>query len=336
MKAMILAAGLGTRLRPLTDTTPKPLLPVAGTPMIVWNLLLLKRHGIRDVIINLHHLGTMISQALGDGSALGMRILYSHEPVILGTGGGIKQAEAHFNGEPVLILNGDTLFELDLGALRTFHRERHAAATLVLRKDPEAARWGLVEVTDRGEVVRITGRGRGFCSGGDMETVAAVTSGAVAAERARAVCREVWVGDLQQIAPAQRFFDKALAVTVGDPFGVSGEADEFSRCHLRVKRHHLGQDLFDDAERARLDQRGAEHRLQGLDLHRQRRLADRALLRRAPEMAMPRQSGEIAELPQRDAHGIGLPYRDRLSTEVGPIGRSRQGPSRPNTAAHRG
>ncbi len=159
MKAMILAAGLGTRLRPLTDTTPKPLLPVAGTPMIVWNLLLLRRHGIRDVIINLHHLGTMISQALGDGSALGMRILYSHEPVILGTGGGIKQAEAHFNGEPVLILNGDTLFELDLGALMTFHRERQAAATLVLRKDPEAARWGLVEVTDRAEVVRITGRG---------------------------------------------------------------------------------------------------------------------------------------------------------------------------------
>jgi len=157
---MILAAGLGTRLRPLTDSTPKPLLPVSGTPMIVWNLLLLKRHGIRDVIINLHHLGTMISQALGDGRTLGMRIVYSHEPVILGTGGGIKQAEPYFHGEPILVLNGDTLFELDLDALMAFHREREAAATLVLRKDPEAARWGLVEVTDRAEVVRITGRGR--------------------------------------------------------------------------------------------------------------------------------------------------------------------------------
>ena len=62
MKAMILAAGLGTRLRPLTDVTPKPLLPVAGTPMIVWNLLLLKRHGIREVVINLHHLGAMTPQ----------------------------------------------------------------------------------------------------------------------------------------------------------------------------------------------------------------------------------------------------------------------------------
>ena len=85
MKAMIVAAGLGTRLRPLTDTT-ETTLPVAGTPMIVWNLLLEEaRH--RDVVINLHHLGSMISQALGDGRALGMRIVYSHEPVILGTGG---------------------------------------------------------------------------------------------------------------------------------------------------------------------------------------------------------------------------------------------------------
>ena len=160
MKAMILAAGFGTRLRPLTDATPKPLLPVAGTPMIVWNLLLLKRHGILDVVINLHHLGAMIEQALGNGARFGMRITYSHEPVILGTGGGIKQAERSFGGEPVLVLNGDTLFELDLRALIAFHQERDAAATMVLRHDPEAARWGLVEVTDQAQVMQITGRGR--------------------------------------------------------------------------------------------------------------------------------------------------------------------------------
>lgn len=159
MKAMILAAGLGTRLRPLTNTIPKPLLPVAGTPLIVWNLLLLKRHGFHDVIINLHHLGPMIQQALGDGSKFGLRIIYSPEPVILGTGGGIKQAEPHFSGEPVLVMNGDTLFDLDLSALCAFHRERRAAATLVLRQDVEAARWGLVEVTAEHRIVRITGRG---------------------------------------------------------------------------------------------------------------------------------------------------------------------------------
>jgi NDP-sugar pyrophosphorylase family protein len=159
MKAMILAAGLGTRLRPLTNSIPKPLLPIGGTPLIVWNLLLLKRHGFRHVIINLHHLGPMIEQALGTGSQFGMRIMYSHEPVILGTGGGIKQAEPHFSGEPVLVLNGDTLAELDLEALCDFHRARKAAATLVLREDSEAARWGLVEVGDKGHILRIAGKG---------------------------------------------------------------------------------------------------------------------------------------------------------------------------------
>lgn len=160
MKAMILAAGLGTRLRPLTNTIPKPLLPIAGTPLIVWNLLLLKRHGFHDVIINLHHLGPMIEQALGNGAKYGLRIYYSHEPVILGTGGAIKQAEPNFSGEPVLVLNGDTLFDLDLEALCAYHQRRQAAATLVLRSDPEAARWGVVEVDADDRIVRITGRGR--------------------------------------------------------------------------------------------------------------------------------------------------------------------------------
>ncbi|MBH0208347.1 MAG: NDP-sugar synthase, partial [Nitrospira sp.] len=158
-KAMILAAGLGTRLRPLTNTIPKPLLPIAGTPLIVWNLLLLKRHGFHQVVINLHYLGPMIEQALGDGSKFGMRIIYSHEPVILGTGGGIKKAEPYFSGEPVLILNADTLVELDLEALWDFHRSRGAVATLVLREDPEADRWGVVEVGEQDRILRITGRG---------------------------------------------------------------------------------------------------------------------------------------------------------------------------------
>ena len=160
MKAMILAAGLGTRLRPLTNTIPKPLLPIAGTPLIVWNLLLLKRHGFYDVVINLHHLGPMIEQALGNGSRYGLRIIYSREPVILGTGGGLKQAESNFSGEPVLVLNGDTLFDLDLEDLCAFHLERKAAATLVLRSDADAARWGLIEVGSDDRIVRITGRGK--------------------------------------------------------------------------------------------------------------------------------------------------------------------------------
>jgi len=160
MRAMILAAGLGTRLRPLTDTLPKPLLPIAGHPLIVWNLLLLRRHGVTDVIINLHHLGHLIEEALGDGSPFNMRIAYSKEPMLLGTGGGLKQVEPFFNGEPFFVLNGDTLFDLDLGAMAVAHRRSRAVATMALRADPDPDRWGAVEVDARQYVIRINGRGR--------------------------------------------------------------------------------------------------------------------------------------------------------------------------------
>jgi NDP-sugar pyrophosphorylase family protein len=156
---MILAAGLGTRLRPLTNTLPKPLLPVAGTPLIVWNLMLLRKHGIMDAIINLHHLGHLIEKELGDGSQFGMHLSYSHEPVILGTGGGIKHALDYFHGEPFFVLNGDTLIDINLSLLLAFHRERTALATMVVRDDAEVDRWGAVELDKDQRVLRINGRG---------------------------------------------------------------------------------------------------------------------------------------------------------------------------------
>lgn len=159
MRAMILAAGLGTRLRPLTNTIPKPLLPVGGTPLIVWNLLLLRRHGIHDVMINVHHLGSQIEKELGDGRTLDMRISYSRESILLGTGGGLKQAEAFFQGEAFLVLNGDTLFELDLGHLIRFHEREDPLATMVVREDPDAERWGAVELDGEQRIIRINGRG---------------------------------------------------------------------------------------------------------------------------------------------------------------------------------
>ncbi len=174
MKAMILAAGLGTRLRPLTETLPKPLLPIAGRPLIVWNLLLLRRHGITDVIINLHHLGHLIEQALGDGSRWRMTIAYSKEPVLLGTGGGLKQAEPFFGGEPFVVLNGDTLVDLDLGELAAVHRQSRALATMALREDPEPERWGAVELDAARHVLRINGRGRETGKPGDKRMFAGV------------------------------------------------------------------------------------------------------------------------------------------------------------------
>lgn len=159
MKAMILAAGLGTRLRPLTDTIPKPLLPLGDMPIVLWNLLLLRANGIREVILNVHYLGSMIEEALGDGSRWDMRIAYSHEPELLGTGGGLKAAEWFFERQPFLVMNGDTLIDLDVQALRDFHQAQGGIATLVLRDDPLAMQWGAVESDVQDRLLRINGQG---------------------------------------------------------------------------------------------------------------------------------------------------------------------------------
>ncbi len=160
MKAMVLAAGLGTRLRPLTESLPKPLLPLGPHPLLVWNLLLLRQHGITEVMINLHYLGEQIRTAIGDGSRWGVNVLYSVEPVLLGTGGGLKQAEYFFEGEPFLVVNGDTVFTLDLSALIAHHRRAEAVATMVLRDDPDAEQWGVIETDRHGRVLTINGKGR--------------------------------------------------------------------------------------------------------------------------------------------------------------------------------
>jgi len=107
MKAMIFAAGRGERMRPLTDTCPKPLLKVRGRPLIVWHVLNLVRAGITDIVINHAHLGHMIEEALGDGNKYGARIVYSHEPKALETAGGIANARHLLGEEPFLAISAD-------------------------------------------------------------------------------------------------------------------------------------------------------------------------------------------------------------------------------------
>ena len=156
-RAMVLAAGFGTRLAPLTHTVPKPLLPVAGEPFVNHVLSFLHAGGIREVVINLHHLGHLIEQHVGDGRRFGLAVRYSREVSILDTGGGIKQAEPLLAGEPFVVMNGDSLLELPLGELVEFHRERAGIATMALRPDPDAARYGLVETDAAARIRRIVG-----------------------------------------------------------------------------------------------------------------------------------------------------------------------------------
>lgn len=158
MRAMILAAGFGTRLRPLTNTVPKALVPVAGRPLIEYGLLFFKAYGIEEVVINLHHLGEKIRATLGDGSIYGLRISYSPEEPILESGGGIKNAQSFLDKETFVVLNCDTIIDLDLDELLTAHRKTKAPATLVLRPDLEAARYGILETDASNRIRRFLGQ----------------------------------------------------------------------------------------------------------------------------------------------------------------------------------
>lgn len=135
LKAMILAAGYGTRLRPYTDTLPKALHPVAGRPMIHYPLLWLRRWGFREVIVNTHYLAEMIERELGDGSGLGIRIRYSREEVLLGTGGGIGRARTLVGRSPMIVLNADTIVNVDLERLLERRRQADAAAVMAVTEE---------------------------------------------------------------------------------------------------------------------------------------------------------------------------------------------------------
>jgi len=154
---MILAAGFGSRLRPLTDHTPKPLIQVAGHPLIAYSLALVRAAGIRDVVVNLHHRGDQIRAALGDGARYGVSITYSPEDPILNTGGGIKQAEPYLEGDRFVVLNSDMICALDLRAVIDWHAARGALATMVLRPDPDAAHYGLIEIDAEARIRRFLG-----------------------------------------------------------------------------------------------------------------------------------------------------------------------------------
>jgi mannose-1-phosphate guanylyltransferase len=139
---MVLAAGLGTRLRPITYEMPKPMVPVLNRPVMEHILRLLARHGFTETIANLHWFPELIEGRLGDGSNCGVKLTYSREELLLGTSGGVRNA-AGFLGDSFLVISGDALTDIDLTAMRKFHESHDGIATLATKRVADTTQFGV-------------------------------------------------------------------------------------------------------------------------------------------------------------------------------------------------
>jgi len=146
MKAMILAAGLGTRLRPLTDIVPKPMVQLAGRPCMEYTLKLLKKYSVLEIAVNIHYKPQLIKNYFGDGSRYGVKLQYSFEDKLMGTAGGFKRLQSFFDKDTALIISGDGLTDIDLQDFYRFHKEKGCIATLALKRVSNPENYGVVEL----------------------------------------------------------------------------------------------------------------------------------------------------------------------------------------------
>jgi mannose-1-phosphate guanylyltransferase len=153
MQSLILAGGKGTRLRPLTMHTPKPIMPIANRPFLYYQLELLKRANVHDCILSLSYQPQKIEDKFGDGTLYDMRVSYTVEASPLGTAGAYRHAEGLIN-ESTIVFNGDVLTDIDLNEVIHFHREKNALATLVLTPVENPTAYGLVETDEDGRIQR--------------------------------------------------------------------------------------------------------------------------------------------------------------------------------------
>ena len=153
MQAVILAGGKGTRLRPLTVYTPKPIVPVMNRPFLLYQIEILRRAGITDITLSLSYQPDKIELLLGDGSDFGVNLRFITEPNPLGTGGAYRFAADEIR-ETTVVLNGDILTDIDIEAVLEYHRSKGSAATLVLAPVEDPSRYGLVETGESGEILQ--------------------------------------------------------------------------------------------------------------------------------------------------------------------------------------
>lgn len=154
MKVVLLAAGKGTRLRPLTDEMPKVMIPIGGKPILEHHVEHLAGAGIREIFINLHHLPDRITSHFGDGKKWGVRIRYSFEPELMGTAGAVKKLEAELRGGPFLVVYGDNYLEMDLSGFIEASAARDGVGTIAVFEKADVIGSGILELGKDDEVVR--------------------------------------------------------------------------------------------------------------------------------------------------------------------------------------
>ena len=154
MKAVVMAGGEGTRLRPLTSNRPKPLVPILNKPCMQHTIELLKRAGVTDIVVTLYYLADEIAGYFGDGSELGVNLIYTVEDTPLGTAGSVKKAEEYLKDDTFIIVSGDALTDLDVDKALAYHREKKSVATIVLEHVENPLEFGVVITDDDGRIRR--------------------------------------------------------------------------------------------------------------------------------------------------------------------------------------
>lgn len=275
MKAMILAAGFGTRLFPLTIDRTKPAIPFLGKPLVGYVAEYIAKFGFKDVVVNLHHQPKSVIEALGDGSDFGVRIHYTlEEPDILGTGGGLENARHLLDGETFLIVNGKIITDIDISKAVDTHKKSGAIATMVLKENPKYEKFTVVN-TENGLVTGFGGFPSASGQGGPAEPPLMFTGIHIvepvvfdyiepgvysdvvqvfyrtAIAQGKKIAAHVAAGTWYELSTIPRYLDISLAMMTSE-----GAVSIGSRCSIAGSANVTNSVIWDDVtigENARLD-----------------------------------------------------------------------------------
>jgi len=245
MKAVILVGGFGTRLRPLTLNTPKPLMPLVNRPFFDHTLHMLRLHSVAEVVLAVGYRSEFFQQTYGDGSSHGMSLTYVYEDEPLDTGGAIKNVQAHLTpGETFLVFNGDVLTDLDLTHMLKYHQQKGSVCTIALTPVEDPSQYGVVDMNDVGRIERFTEKPKrdeatsNWINAGTYIMEPGVLDSIPAGQR-WSVERAVFPGLLKSGQPLFGYQSKSYWMDIGTP-------DKYLQAHVdlledRVK-HHLKPD----------------------------------------------------------------------------------------------